>query len=85
VKRKDRFGEKLAFVERIASDHWAASGIGRATVRHFGEGAAVAGLDLNPAISALTDGSAFLGLPSDVTTKGGSPCMNRTLQRFGGN
>jgi NAD(P)-dependent dehydrogenase (short-subunit alcohol dehydrogenase family) len=76
----------LAFAGEIALITGAASGIGRATVKAFlARGAAVAGLDLNPAISALTDVSAFLGLPSDVTNeKEVAHALDRTVQRFGG-
>jgi rhamnose utilization protein RhaD (predicted bifunctional aldolase and dehydrogenase)/NAD(P)-dependent dehydrogenase (short-subunit alcohol dehydrogenase family) len=74
------------FVGEIALITGAASGIGRATVRTFlARGAAVAGLDLNPAVSALTDVSAFIGLPSDVTNERElTHALNRTVQRFGG-
>jgi rhamnose utilization protein RhaD (predicted bifunctional aldolase and dehydrogenase)/NAD(P)-dependent dehydrogenase (short-subunit alcohol dehydrogenase family) len=74
------------FAGEIALITGAASGIGRATVKAFlMRGAAVAGLDLNPAISALTDVPAFLGLPSDVTNERElTHALNRTVQRFGG-
>ena len=77
---------KNAFAGEIALITGAASGIGRATVKAFlANGAAVAGLDLNPAISALTDVPAFLGLPSDVTNeKEVAHALQRTVQRFGG-
>jgi rhamnose utilization protein RhaD (predicted bifunctional aldolase and dehydrogenase)/NAD(P)-dependent dehydrogenase (short-subunit alcohol dehydrogenase family) len=77
---------KFAFAGEIALIAGAASGIGRATVKAFlARGAAVAGLDLNPAISALTDVPAFLGLPCDVTNeKEVAYALSRTVQRFGG-
>ena len=77
---------KIAFAGEIALVTGAASGIGRATVKAFlANGAAVAGVDLNPAISALTDVPAFLGLPSDVTNeKEVAHTLQRTVQRFGG-
>jgi NAD(P)-dependent dehydrogenase (short-subunit alcohol dehydrogenase family) len=64
----------------------AASGIGRATVKAFlTRGAAVTGLDLNPAVSTLTDVPAFLGLPSDIANERElAHALSRTVQRFGG-
>jgi rhamnose utilization protein RhaD (predicted bifunctional aldolase and dehydrogenase)/NAD(P)-dependent dehydrogenase (short-subunit alcohol dehydrogenase family) len=80
AERKPEFAGEIALITG------AASGIGRATVKAFlARGAAVAGLDLNPAISALSDVPAFLGLPSDVTNeKELTQALNRTVQRFGG-
>lgn len=77
---------KTEFTGEIALITGAASGIGRATAKAFlAKGAAVVGLDLNPAISALSDVPAFLGLPSDVTSeKELSQALNQTVQRFGG-
>jgi NAD(P)-dependent dehydrogenase (short-subunit alcohol dehydrogenase family) len=77
---------KLEFAGEIALIIGAASGIGRATAKAFlAKGAAVAGLDLNPAISVLSDVPAFLGLPCDVTNERElSHALNQTVQRLGG-
>jgi rhamnose utilization protein RhaD (predicted bifunctional aldolase and dehydrogenase)/NAD(P)-dependent dehydrogenase (short-subunit alcohol dehydrogenase family) len=74
------------FTGEIALVTGAASGIGRATVKTFLErGAAVAGLDLNPAISTLTNVPAFLGIPTDVTSERAiNHALNRIVHRFGG-
>jgi rhamnose utilization protein RhaD (predicted bifunctional aldolase and dehydrogenase)/NAD(P)-dependent dehydrogenase (short-subunit alcohol dehydrogenase family) len=77
---------KLEFAGEIALITGAASGIGRATAKAFlAKGAAVVGLDLNPAISVLSNVPAFLGLPCDVTNERDlSHALNQTVQRFGG-
>jgi rhamnose utilization protein RhaD (predicted bifunctional aldolase and dehydrogenase)/NAD(P)-dependent dehydrogenase (short-subunit alcohol dehydrogenase family) len=77
---------KSEFAGEVALITGAASGIGRETAKTFlAKGAAVAGLDLNPAISALADVPAFLGLPSDVTNeKELTHALNQTVERFGG-
>ena len=74
------------FSGEIALITGAASGIGRATAKAFlTKEAAVAGLDLNPAVSTLTDVPSFLGLPSDVTNERElTHALNRAGQRFGG-
>jgi hypothetical protein len=74
------------FAGEVALITGAASGIGRATVKAFlTRGAAVAGLDLNPAVSGLSDVPAFLGLPSDVTNERElTQALSRAVQRFGG-
>jgi rhamnose utilization protein RhaD (predicted bifunctional aldolase and dehydrogenase)/NAD(P)-dependent dehydrogenase (short-subunit alcohol dehydrogenase family) len=83
---KSESGGNSPFAGEIAVITGAASGIGRATAKTFlARGAAVAGLDLNPAIAALTDVPAFLGLPSDITNeKEVANALSRTVQRFGG-
>ncbi|HZC35574.1 MAG TPA: SDR family oxidoreductase [Chthoniobacterales bacterium] len=77
---------KPEFAGEIALITGAASGIGRATAKAFlAKGAAVVGLDLNPAISVLSNVPAFLGLPCDVTNEREiSYVLNQTVQRFGG-
>jgi rhamnose utilization protein RhaD (predicted bifunctional aldolase and dehydrogenase)/NAD(P)-dependent dehydrogenase (short-subunit alcohol dehydrogenase family) len=80
TQRRPEFSGEVALITG------AASGIGRATAKTFlARGAAVVGLDLNPAISVLSDVPAFLGLPSDVTNeKDVSHALNQTVERFGG-
>jgi rhamnose utilization protein RhaD (predicted bifunctional aldolase and dehydrogenase)/NAD(P)-dependent dehydrogenase (short-subunit alcohol dehydrogenase family) len=78
--------DRPEFAGEIALITGAASGIGRATARTFlAKGAAVVGLDLNPAISVLAQEPAFLGIPTDVTNERElNHALNQTVQRFGG-
>jgi rhamnose utilization protein RhaD (predicted bifunctional aldolase and dehydrogenase)/NAD(P)-dependent dehydrogenase (short-subunit alcohol dehydrogenase family) len=78
--------EKSGFTGEIVLVTGAASGIGRATAKAFlAKGAAVVGLDLNPAISALSDVPAFFGLPCDLTNEREvSQALDQTVRRFGG-
>jgi len=78
--------ERAEFTGEIALITGAASGIGRATAKTFlAKGAAVVGLDLNPAISGLANGPAFLGIPTDVTNERElTYALDQTVQQFGG-
>ncbi|HEX3128822.1 MAG TPA: bifunctional aldolase/short-chain dehydrogenase [Thermoanaerobaculia bacterium] len=61
-------GKPLALTGEVALVTGAASGIGRACVESFfARGAAVVGLDLNPAIESLFDRPDFRGVVCDVT------------------
>ena len=64
----------------------AASGIGRACVEAFlGRGAAVLGLDRNPAIADMWRRVDFLGLACDVTDPAAvRAALDLTIKRFGG-
>src|SRR4051812_3938467 len=64
----------------------AASGIGKACVEaFFRRGAAVAGIDRNPAIETLWNRSDFLGLSCDLTDRAGvEKSLDRIVRQFGG-
>jgi len=64
----------------------AASGIGRACVDAFLQrGAAVVGIDINPAITTLKNSRAYLGLLCDVTdTFAVDNSLEQAVRRFGG-
>jgi rhamnose utilization protein RhaD (predicted bifunctional aldolase and dehydrogenase)/NAD(P)-dependent dehydrogenase (short-subunit alcohol dehydrogenase family) len=79
-------GTPPVFAGEIALITGAASGIGRACVTSLLErGAAVVGLDLNPAIESLHDRQDFLGIACDVTDEDGiKRVLLRTADAFGG-
>lgn len=64
----------------------AASGIGKACVDAFLQrGAAVVGIDIDPAITTLTSSPAYLGLVCDVTDAAATEhSLERAVRRFGG-
>jgi NAD(P)-dependent dehydrogenase (short-subunit alcohol dehydrogenase family) len=64
----------------------AASGIGKACVESFlARGAAVVGLDINPAIVGLFDQPAYLGIQCDLTNEDSvKAAFAQTTERFGG-
>lgn len=74
------------FAGEIALVTGAASGIGRACVEAFlSRGAAVVGLDLNPAITRMLERPDFLGLACDVTSEAAlARALDATVQTFGG-
>jgi NAD(P)-dependent dehydrogenase (short-subunit alcohol dehydrogenase family) len=80
-------GSPPAFQGEVALVTGAASGIGRACVDSLlNRGAAVVGLDLDPAIAFLHDDSdAFIGIACDVTDEQAiQSALQQTLLRFGG-
>lgn len=81
-----RQGAPKAFAGEIALVTGAASGIGKACVAALlARGAAVVGLDLNPAITALHTRKDFLGLVCDVTDEAAlAAAFEETVRRFGG-
>ncbi len=80
-------GSPPAFQGEVALVTGAASGIGRACADSLlNRGAAVVGLDLDPAIAFLHDDSdAFIGIACDVTDEQAiQSALQQTLLRFGG-
>ncbi|NJN65677.1 MAG: bifunctional aldolase/short-chain dehydrogenase [Chloroflexaceae bacterium] len=74
------------FTGEIALVTGAASGIGRACVEAFlVRGAAVVGLDINPAITQMLERDDFLGLVCDVTSEAAiAQVLDTTVRTFGG-
>lgn len=64
----------------------AASGIGKACVDSFMKrGAAVVGLDINPAVESLIDSQSFLGIAGDIADEAAQQvALERAVRRFGG-
>jgi len=80
-------GAPKAFAGEIALVTGAASGIGKACVQSFlNRGAAVVGVDINPAVESLHGARAdYLGITADLTsTQGIRRIIEQTLRRYGG-
>jgi rhamnose utilization protein RhaD (predicted bifunctional aldolase and dehydrogenase)/NAD(P)-dependent dehydrogenase (short-subunit alcohol dehydrogenase family) len=79
-------GKAPLFAGEVALVTGAASGIGKACVDALlARGAAVVGLDLNPAIEALHARTDFLGLACDVTDEAAlARALETAVLRFGG-
>jgi rhamnose utilization protein RhaD (predicted bifunctional aldolase and dehydrogenase)/NAD(P)-dependent dehydrogenase (short-subunit alcohol dehydrogenase family) len=79
-------GKPLAFAGEVAWVTGAASGIGKAAVESLlARGAAVVGLDLNPAVEAQHRRDDYLGIRCDVTDDGAiARALERTACAFGG-
>jgi|CXWL01.1.fsa_nt_gi rhamnose utilization protein RhaD (predicted bifunctional aldolase and dehydrogenase)/NAD(P)-dependent dehydrogenase (short-subunit alcohol dehydrogenase family) len=79
-------GSPPAFAGEIAIVTGAASGIGKACAEALlKRGAAVVGLDLNPAIEAAWKRADFLGLNCDLTNKNElEKAIDKTVRHFGG-
>jgi rhamnose utilization protein RhaD (predicted bifunctional aldolase and dehydrogenase)/NAD(P)-dependent dehydrogenase (short-subunit alcohol dehydrogenase family) len=79
-------GKSPAFAGEVAIVTGAASGIGKACVASLlKRGAAVAGLDIDPAIKNLFSGEAFSGIQCDVTVESQlAQALETTLHSFGG-
>jgi NAD(P)-dependent dehydrogenase (short-subunit alcohol dehydrogenase family) len=89
-RRLDRVAEGAGAGELFAGEvvliTGAASGIGRACVDAFLErGAAVVGLDINPAIVDLSEAPAYLGLACDAADEAAVvDALGQVVQTFGG-
>ncbi|MDX2255597.1 MAG: bifunctional aldolase/short-chain dehydrogenase [Pseudanabaenaceae cyanobacterium bins.39] len=79
-------GSSPAFTGEIALVTGAASGIGKACVESLlKRGAAVVGLDINPAIETLYQRSDFIGITCDVSNETAiAEALIQTVQSFGG-
>ena len=79
-------GQPPQFAGEVAWVTGAASGIGKAAVAALlARGAAVVGLDLNPAVEILHARDDFLGLACDVTDERAiAAALERTARSFGG-
>ena len=79
-------GSAPVFAGEVALVTGAASGIGKACVEAFlKRGAAVIGLDRNPAIQAMWQRPDFVGLACDLTDAGAvQASLDAAVQRFGG-
>lgn len=79
-------GKPPVFTGEVVLITGAAKGIGKACVEAFlRRGAAVVGLDLDPAIKGLHAQADYLGIQCDVTDEGGlSEALERTVRAFGG-
>jgi NAD(P)-dependent dehydrogenase (short-subunit alcohol dehydrogenase family) len=81
-----RQGTPPPFAGEIALVTGAAAGIGKACVEALlARGAAVVGLDIDPAIEGLLDRRDFLGLPCDVTDEAAlEGALEVAVRQFGG-
>jgi NAD(P)-dependent dehydrogenase (short-subunit alcohol dehydrogenase family) len=79
-------GSPPAFAGEAVVVTGAASGIGKACVEAFlGRGAAVVGLDRNPAITDLFKRADFLGIAADLTdARAIDAALDAAVKRFGG-
>lgn len=79
-------GKPPVFTGEVALVTGAASGIGKACVQSLlRRGAAVVGLDINPAVTEVASGASYLGLVCDLTDEAQiGAALDQTVLRFGG-
>ena len=80
-------GAPKAFAGEVALVTGAASGIGKACVQSFlNRGAAVVGVDINPAVESLYGGRAdYLGITADMTSADAiREIIEKTIRHYGG-
>lgn len=79
-------GKPPVFTGEVALVTGAASGIGKACVQSLlKRGAAVVGLDINPAVTGVAGGAAYLGLVCDLTDELQiTAALDQAVLRFGG-
>ncbi len=82
----DRNPHQSEFTGEIAVVTGANSGIGRGcALALLNRGAAVIGLDINPAVTQMTDHIAFLGVACDLSSSDATAAaLDRGVERFGG-
>lgn len=82
----DRVRDESEFAGEVAVVTGAASGIGRAcALELLRRGAAVVGLDINPAVPKMVDHPAFLGVPCDLSSLEDTGAgLDAGVERFGG-
>lgn len=79
-------GRRRPFLGEVAVVTGAASGIGRACVASLSaRGAAVVGLDLNPAVAAVAQSDDYVGLACDLTDEAAMrAALGEAVRRYGG-